>query len=60
MDCLWCNNPNADDTAVATSASYKQLCRYHLAEYEGLSLDGLDRMEAAEHADMADLGYFDY
>lgn len=54
MSCLWCTDPNADD--VADSVSYKRLCRSHKAEYEGLSLDGLDRMESEELADMTDLG----
>ena len=31
------------------------LCRGHLAEFEGTSLDGLDREDAAAYADYAEL-----
>lgn len=56
--CPWCaGNDNYEpfDSAEAR----ERLCRWHQAEYEGTSLNGLDRMDAAERADMADLGYFD-
>lgn len=52
MTCPWCQDDNADDYSPL-------LCRYHVAEYEGTSLDGLDRMEAAERADMDALGFND-
>jgi hypothetical protein len=49
--CPWCKDglaspydPDEDDA--------RRLCRSHLAEYEGLSLDGLDRMEAEQAYDM--------
>ncbi len=49
-DCAWCfghdYEPFDADDAEAT------LCRGHLAEYEGTSLDGLDREDAARYADM--------
>lgn len=57
MSCLWCRDPNAGDDL--SDAEYDRLCRPHQAEYEGLSLDGLDRMEAGERADMDALGYND-
>ena len=50
--CPWCQDADAEEFSPL-------LCRWHLAEYEGTSLDGLDRMEAAERADMEALGYFD-
>lgn len=46
--CLWCVNPSSDEEPVNPET---ELCRSHWAEYEGLSLDGLDRMEAEERAD---------
>lgn len=57
MSCLWCRDPNAGDDL--SDAEYDRLCRPHQAEYEGLSLDGLDHMEAGERADMDALGYND-
>lgn len=50
--CSWCADDSIDEYSPA-------LCRTHLAEYGGTSLDGLDRMEASERADMEALGYFD-
>lgn len=47
-DCLWCADPDSDEEPMDPE---HQLCRSHWAEYEGLSLDGLDRMEAEECAD---------
>lgn len=38
-ECEWCNGSDNDDPDTDT------LCRSHLAEYEGLSEDELDRME---------------
>lgn len=47
--CLWCKGtdyePSDSDDADQT------LCRGHVAEYEGVSLDGLDRMEAEQAYD---------
>ena len=45
--CAWCRNPNADDTDRPDL-----LCRTHLAEYEGLSVAELDRMESEQACDM--------
>ena len=56
VKCVWCRHPEFDDM---TDAEYANACRAHQAEYEGTSLDGLDRMEAGERADMEALGYFD-
>lgn len=55
--CVWCRDPNADESHVGNPET--DLCRPHWAEYEGGSLAGLDRMLAAERADMTDMGYFD-
>jgi hypothetical protein len=49
VTCLWCRNPGSDEEPVNPDA---QLCRGHLAEHEGLSLDGLDRMDAEQAADL--------
>lgn len=55
--CAWCAGtdyePFDSDDADAT------LCRGHVAEFEGVSLEGLDRWEDAIRADMSELGYFD-
>lgn len=56
-DCGWC--AGSDFEPLDSDDAAGMLCRGHVAEYEGLSLDGLDRMEAAERADMTDLGFFD-
>ena len=58
-DCAWCADENTEFEPSDSDDAMQTLCRGHYAEYEGLSLDGLDRMEAAERADMTDLGYFD-
>lgn len=42
--CEWCRGIESDDPAA--------LCRGHLAEHEGLSVDGLDRMEREEAYDL--------
>ena len=47
--CLW-HSPDADAEPANPEL---ELCRWHLAEYDGLSLDGLDRMERELAADMA-------
>lgn len=46
--CVWCKTPGTD---YEPGDPEGELCRSHLAEYEGLSLDGLDRMEAEQVAD---------
>lgn len=46
--CAWCKAPGTD---YEPGDPEGELCRSHLAEYEGLSLDGLDRMEAEQAAD---------
>jgi hypothetical protein len=57
--CPWCKDGLTSSFEPTNDREYRLLCRSHQAEYEGLSEDGLDRMEAAERADMTDLGYFD-
>ena len=49
MNCIWCQAPDSDQEPMNPEG---QLCRGHLAEYEGLSLDGLDRMDAELAADL--------
>jgi hypothetical protein len=56
-NCKWCDDK--DYEPLDDREAQWWLCRAHFAEWMGLSLDGLDHMEAAERADMADLGYFD-
>lgn len=46
--CAWCRDPRSD---YDPGDPKRELCRPHLAEYEGLSLDGLDRMEREQAAD---------
>jgi hypothetical protein len=43
MSCSWCRSPQVEEEI--------DLCRRHIAEAEGESLDSLDRREAAERAD---------
>lgn len=57
--CQWCADDLAEVGSVDPDNPARELCRSHLAEYEGTSLDGLDRMEADERADMDALGYND-
>ena len=40
--CAWCLNPDLEDDSDETARTF---CRSHLAEFEGLSEDELDRME---------------
>lgn len=42
--CVWCANPNADENAVTDPE--KDLCRSHLAEFEGTTEYGLDAQDA--------------
>ena len=48
--CLWC--AGSDYEPIDADDAEMTLCRGHLAEYEGTSLDGLDREDAARYADM--------
>lgn len=56
VKCVWCRHPEFDDMS---DAEFAQACRTHQAEFEGLSLDGLDRQDAAMRADMDALGFND-
>lgn len=47
--CAWCRTPGTD---YEPADPERELCRPHLAEYEGLSEDGLDRMEAEQARDL--------
>lgn len=47
--CPWCAGSYSDDDDPET------LCRTHLAEYEGLSVAELDRMEAEQAAEYYDI-----
>lgn len=57
--CAWCDNPSTEWEPMDDIEASNNLCRDHVAEYHGLSVDGLERMEGAERADLANLGYFD-
>jgi hypothetical protein len=57
-NCLWCSG-NDNYEPFAYDDAEQTLCRGHLAEFEGTSLDGLDRQDADIRVDMANLGYFD-
>lgn len=48
--CTWCKNPGSYEDEPADPE--RELCRWHLAEYEGLSVDGLDHMEREQAADL--------
>lgn len=50
-DCLWCGR-GIDYEPFDSDDADQKLCRGHVAEYEGLSLDGLDRMESEQVKDM--------
>jgi len=43
--CPWCNDDDTDEYS-------EKFCRAHLAEYEGLSVDELDRRDAEEAKDL--------
>lgn len=45
--CEWCRVPDSVNDEPDTD----KLCRPHLAEYEGLSENELDRMEREQRAD---------
>jgi hypothetical protein len=55
--CLWCGHKNYDPFDGYDAE--QKLCRGHLAEYLGESLDSLDRAEMQAFADMRDSGYLD-
>jgi hypothetical protein len=48
-DCVWCRNPNSD---YEPANPEKELCNSHLAEYEGLSEDELNRMYSEQEMDL--------
>jgi len=48
--CAWCVNPDSDYDPMDPE---RELCRSHWAEYEGLSLDGLDHMMSEQAKDFA-------
>lgn len=48
--CPWCKNY----AASTGDEDPNTLCRWHLAEYEGLSVAELDRMESEQYAEYAD------
>ncbi len=50
-NCAWCADPNSDFEPFDSDDADQTLCRPHVAEYEGLSLAGLDRMESKMEAD---------
>jgi hypothetical protein len=51
--CKWCADGDASTFEPADSDDADAtLCRGHVAEYEGTSLDGLDRMEAEQAYDL--------
>jgi hypothetical protein len=47
--CAWC--ADSDYQPFDSNDADAMLCRGHVAEYEGLSLDGLDRMESEQAKD---------
>lgn len=49
MKCIWCANPNSDQEPIDPE---NELCRSHLAEYEGMSEAELDRMESEQAKDL--------
>lgn len=51
-DCAWCYG--SDCEPFDCDDAEQTLCRGHLAEYEGTSLDGLDAEDAANLADYLD------
>ena len=58
--CPWCKDGLSSPYEPTDGIdAEKRLCRAHLAEYEGTSLDGLDREDAAMYADMTNLGIYD-
>lgn len=56
--CPWCVGCDDFEPFDSDDAD-AMLCRSHVAEFEGTSLDGLDRQDAAMRADMDALGFND-
>lgn len=48
--CPWCANPDSTDDDVDPEL----LCTTHLAEYEGLSVDQMERRDAVQAAEYAE------
>ena len=46
--CEWCRNPDAED------ADPFELCPIHAAEYEGATLDYVERRDAGQYAEYLD------
>lgn len=44
-DCLWCHDENTGYEPFDDDDAEVELCRGHLAEFLGTSIDGLDRMD---------------
>lgn len=59
MPCCPWEDPNSTYEPLDGIDAEEILCRFHLAEWSGTSMDGLDREDAAMRADMADMGYYD-
>lgn len=49
ISCVWCRDPQSDHEPENPE---RELCRSHLAEYEGLSESELDRMEDEQRLDL--------
>jgi hypothetical protein len=47
VHCLWCDDPDAEDWD-------ESLCRMHEAEYEGVSIEQLDRRDSEQYAEYLD------
>jgi hypothetical protein len=50
-DCAWCGG-GPDYEPFDSDDADARLCRGHVAEFEGLSLAGLDRMESEMRKDL--------
>jgi hypothetical protein len=57
--CPWCEDADTNFEPFDMDDAEMVLCRGHVAEWLGVSLDGLDRMDAAEAADRDALGFND-
>lgn len=57
--CAWCRNPESDFDPMDLDDAEQTLCITHTAEWAGTSIDGLQREQEHDLANMADLGYFD-
>jgi len=56
-DCAWCADEDSSFEPFDAIHAGEKLCRGHLAEYLGESLDSLVRAEKAALHDMEDLGF---